>query len=569
VLVGQAATTGQFMQPGLARDIVRTGGELIAPGAVAGQALRTAARAVPAVQAGAQTLGQRVTQQLGVSTPTQDVVLSALSGAGAEVGKETQVPGGELIGAFAAPIAGVGAQAALTKLISAGRSGIQALIRPFKDVSDDGAATLLAEAMVREGLSPDDVARRMAELGPEAIPADIGTSFARLLRTASNKIPRIEGSAAETFKARQSGQGDRLLGAFDDSLDLPTLNVDDEIARLNAVLKPQINKLYEDAGAEGIQLSERLRGLLEGESSIGKAFVKAQQRVADKRAAGDTITNIDLIDATKQELDDQIGKAIRKGAFNKSRDLIRLKNVMVEEADAAVPVYKEGRDLFAGKISLENAAQSGELFLKMKPRDMRDLTKTFGQSEKKMFKLGAKQAILDKIDDLQINADAVRRLFGKNGDVKKLRFLFDDEATFRKFSDTLKRESDFILTRRAAQANSTTAKQLSDDESAFEALGKAANAVSSPAQAASTINRLISGFGKGRRDADFVKALEEVGDILLIKGIEPARLQSILRRGSSKQVEAILRRALKKPTIKPFAPASITGGISRLDQREQ
>jgi len=84
----EGAIKGEFVEPGLKRDILRASGELVAPGAVGGQALRTAAKAVPAVQAGAQTLGQRVTGQLGATAPAQDVTGAALSGAGLVAGGE-------------------------------------------------------------------------------------------------------------------------------------------------------------------------------------------------------------------------------------------------------------------------------------------------------------------------------------------------------------------------------------------------------------------------------------------------------------------------------------------------
>lgn len=553
--IGKAATTGEFMEPGLARQAVRTAGEFVAPAGVTGQALRTAAAAIPAVK----TVGQGVIKQLGATTAAQDVTGALLSGAGATVGEEIGGDTGALVGAFFAPVAGAGAVSAFKGLLNAGRSGIEALMKPLANVSDDAASTLLAEAMVREGLSPDDVAKRLVELGPEGLPADLGTNFARLLRTASNKIPRIEGQAADVFKARQAGQGSRLLTVLDDVTATADMSVDDVISKLNTTLKPEITRLYSEAGEKGLKLSPKLANLLEGKSSVGRAQKKAQLRLADKRAAGDKISNIDVIDATKQEMDDQIGKAVRQGENNKVRDLVRLKNIMVREADESIPEYKQARDLFAGKAALENAAASGEMFLKMKTGDIQGLTKTFGKSEMIMYRLGAKKAILDKIDDLQTNSDAVRRLFGKNGDVKKLKSLFDNDKAFNKFSDTLKRESDFIMTRRAAQANSTTAKQLSDDESALNVLSNAAQAVSSPAGAASFVNRVLNGFGKGRQDAAYIKALEDVGDILLIKGIDPQTIQTLLKKGTEKQIEERLRQALKKPTLKIYgvAPATV------------
>jgi len=563
--IGKKAVTGEFMEDGLAKQAVRTAGEFVAPAGVTGQALRTAAAAIPA----AKTVGQGVIKQLGAGTAAQDITGAVLSGAGAAAGKEAGGDVGELAGAFLAPVAGSTIKNAMTGLISAGKRGFEAMIKPLASMQDDAASTLLAEAMVREGLTPKQVTARLKELGPEAIPADLGNNFARLLRVASNKIPQIEGRAADVFKARHAGQSQRLLKAVDDATGTGALTVDDAISHLDKTLKPEINKLYMEAGEKGIRVSPRLTNLLEGKSSVGRAQKKAQLRLADKRAAGDEITNIDIIDATKQELDDQIGKAVRQGENNKVRDLVRLKNVMIDEADQTIPVYKRARDLFAGKASLESAASSGEMFLKMKPTDIADLTKSFGKSEMMMYRLGAKKAILNKIDDLQTNADAVRRLFGKTGDVKKLRSLFDDEKAFNKFSDTLKRESDFIMTRRAAQANSTTAKQLSDDESFLNVLGDAAQAVSTPTGSVSVVNRIVNGLGKGRQDAIYIKALEDVGDILLVKGIEPQRIQAILKKGTAKQIEAQVRQALKKKTIKPYTAAVTGAAIKAFEEENQ
>ena len=87
--------------------------------------------------------------------------------------------------------------------------------------------------------------------------------------------------------------------------------------------------------------------------------------MADRRAAGEQITNISVVDATKQELDDQINTALRLGENNKVRDLVKLKNVMVREADASIPVYKEARALFAGQAALESAEKQGQDFFKL------------------------------------------------------------------------------------------------------------------------------------------------------------------------------------------------------------
>lgn len=575
-------TQGNFMEPGLAKDIVRTTGEILPSSVVGGAVLRSAATLANPLIKGANEVRSagiaaeqlnksglnKVLQQVGAGSTKGDIAFTALSGAGSEVGEELGGDPGKIVGAFLAPVAGQGAKTSLTSLIKAGKSGFQSLMQPLAAMSDDGASTLLAEAMVREGLSPDDVAKRLAELGPEALPADAGINFSRLLRTAANKIPRIEGLSATVLNARQAGQGNRLLSALDDATGTASLSLDDEIVRIETVMKPEITRLYNITKSKPLPLSGKLRAMFEGENSVSRAMKLAQRRLADKRAAGDKISNVDMIDATKQVMDDQIGVALRKGENNKVRDLVRLKNIMVEEADTAIPEYGEARSLFAGKASLENAANAGEMFVKMKPRDMANLTKSYGESEMRMFKLGAKQAVLDKIDDIQVNADAVKRLFGKNGDVKKLRGLFDTNQQFNQFSNTLKREADFVLTRRAAQANSTTAKQLADSDSAFSVLQDAANAVSTPQGAVSTVNRIVSGLSKNKNDKIYTKALEEVGDILLTRDIDPEVIQRLLVKGTAKQIEARLRASIAKEIKHPYAAASIVGGVSELDNSE-
>lgn len=556
----QAATTGGIMEPGLGREMIRTGGEMMAPGAMMGGVMRKTAQALPKLAPSVESTTAGVVRQMGAGTAPGDITLSAISGAGTEVGRETGGETGALIGAVLAPTSAIGAKTAFTKLLGAGKSGIESFMRSTADMTEEGASTLLAESMVREGLSPDDITKRMADLGPEAMPADIGTSFARLLRLASNKIPRIEGQVSDVFSARHAGQGNRVLSALDDATGTSSLTMDDEIARLDKTLGPQIRDMYAAAGEKGLRLSEKLRKLLEGKSDLGKAREAADIRLANKRAMGDTISNIDVINATKQELDDRIGVAIRAGEKHKVRDLVRLKNAMVDEADESIPEYKQARSLFAGKASLENAADSGLMFLKMKPRDMEALTRTFGESEKRMFKLGAKQAVLDKIDDISTSADAIKRLFGKNGDIKKLRYLFDDDASFKQFSDTLKRETDFVLTRRAAQENSTTFKQASDEMMAAEILRNTNEAISSPMGAANALGRILGGLSSKKGSELNIKALEEAGDILLSKGMDPTRLQALLRRGNAQHIEEALRKSLKPNLTAPYV-APITTSV--------
>ncbi len=553
-------------------EYVGTAGELAGTAAQVGGVLRQSAQALPSLIRQGESAGRGVLRNMA-ATPGQDIASGALSGLGMEVGEEFGGESGKLVGAVLFPLAGMSVAAPLKQLLTSPQATTQ-LTQQLSQLSDDGARTLLADAMVREGLSPDDAVKMLSQLGDDALPADIGPTFARLLRTASNEVPRIEGRAGATFAQRQAGQASRLANSMDEAGGMVGLSLDDEIARMDAVLKPEITRLYNQARQQGLPLSQRLRTMLEGNNSLGRARIKAERRLADARAAGDEISNIDIVDATKKELGDQIRVALRGGKTEKARDLIRLKNIMVDEADVAIPVYREARNLYAGKAQIEDAAELGGQFFKLKARDLADLTSRMAESEIKMFKLGARRAILDKMDDLQMNADAVKRLFGKRGDIQRLRTLFTDEKAFNRFSETLERESQFIMTRNAAQANSTTTKQLIDSGNATDVIEGVRALSGDPTAGAGFFARILQGF-KAKKGSDaYQQAIEKAGDILLQTDINPELLRRMLMGGDTVRLQNLLQNHLiKAPTT--IAPVGNTmssqavAGVNREIRSEQ
>jgi hypothetical protein len=198
-------------------------------------------------------------------------------------------------------------------------------------------------------------------------------------------------------------------------------------------------------------------------------------------------------------------------------------------------------------MALENAAEQGEMFLKIPAREMKDYITGMGESELRMFRLGAKQAILEKMDTLPVGSDSVKRLFGKNGDVSKLRDLFPSNEAFNSFAKTLEREANFSMTRRAAQGNSTTVQQLFSSRDSAAALESAANLLTNPASAAAEARRIFAGLASKKGERAYVQALEKAGDILLESGMDPARLQNMLRRGDMARIQGALQNVLLKP----------------------
>jgi hypothetical protein len=554
----------------LFRDVVRAGGEVAAPGALIGGLARGVAAQIPAQIAARTKLGEfgataaGAVKQLGAGTAVGDVAASALSGAGATAGEKVGGTPGAIVGGLVAPLSGV----AIKSLASAGLSSVsKALSASAKGMSDEGASKLFAEAMIREGVGPDDVIKRLQELGPEAIPADAGPVFARLLKSAADQVGRIQGRAASELGKRQLGQGARIATALDDGTGTTGLSVRDEIVRLNDDLGPQITKLYDDASAAPFTPSKRLNTLLSGDNSAARAAKKAQTKINDALALGERVGPVDKMDAIKRELGDQIGVAIRAGEADKARTLVKMKNLIVDEVDKAAPVYKQARDLFAGKKTLESAAEQGALFTKMNSRDVVDITKAMSKSEKDFFKLGAKQDILDRIAKLRTNANAVDRLFGKNGDVDKLRALFDDSASFEGFKKALKTESDFAKTK-ASLGGSPTFKNFVDSRSAIETLDSTRQALTDPVQAANISVRVLKGIFKRKGTQENIDAFEAVGDILLTKGMSADKIRTLLQKGSAKSISEVFKKAIKADIQRPRT-AAIAAGITPTLESDQ
>lgn len=509
---------------------------------------------------------RRVGQTLAQTTPTQDVGYTALSVAGGEAGEATGLPGAEFVGMFTAPMAGI----QLKNMLTGGASKAASMVGHLSSMDEKLAGEMLAQRMIAENVTADEIMASLRELGPEAIPADTLQGFREILRYAINATKGVtERAARVVLEPRQAGSGQRISDAFD------TINagsLDEYLSAVDSFTSPRLTALYEQSAQVGLALPERLSALLtSGKSSLSKAFAKAQGLVEDMRALGDPVTNFTMIDQTKQILDDQIATAIRNVKKNKARNLIRLKNLLVEEADKQIPTYAEARNIFAGEAAIKDAGVLGEEFFKTDRRQLVELVKSMTQQEKTAYILGAKEALFKKVDNIGVTRNQAMALFGKNGDIYKLKTLFADENQFNRFAEALKRETDFFMTRKAALDNSTTARQLNEFSKELSQPGSIKRFMQSAMSffgrgvgAAQEVAAISDGLAAEKGSEEFIRALTKAGDILLTQGMNPAKLQAILRRGEVKLIQQELDKILQQPEMRSRAASAIgtvAGGI--------
>lgn len=171
-------------------------------------------------------------------------------------------------------------------------------------------------------------------------------------------------------------------------------------------------------------------------------------------------------DYIKRGLDDELetyrdkttGKLVLDG---EGRNILRTLNELRGELVNLNPIYGEALDAYAGPASMKDALQMGRDALS---EDAPDLTKRLADmstSERDMYRLGALQALKDKLGNSDVTFDAARRAgLLKPNQLERFKELFPTRESFASYVRQMEREQTMFQTRSAALGNSSTAKQL-------------------------------------------------------------------------------------------------------------
>jgi hypothetical protein len=531
---------------------------------VAGDKLNRTGGTIPdklAYSIGATVVPALATKNLGAGMSAKKALsYGAASGVGAvaggEVGQELGGKFGKTIGEIAGGLAAPVAAGATARSVTNAGKGIadfgKKMFGPADEVADRVAAERMQTNIVRSGETPEALAAKVSTLGDEGMLADTSPTLASLLGVAGRANPRVAGDVGRQLYARHEGQAGRLKFAVDGG----AIGAKEVISRIANETKQAIKSMYQKAAGElnqtyGGALPPKIEQMLSGETSISKASKKINQQMRDAKEAGLESTPFDRINYTKQVLDDQISKLYRKGANNEARILVALKNKFIAEADSEIPSFKEARDLFAGKTQLENAARDGELIFKMPVEDIKSYVAGLSKSEKAMYILGGQKAALQRIDDAQIVGDASKKLLGKNGDIDRMKILFDEPGAFEKFKSSIQREADFLMTKR----------QFSGSQTAERLDAKDANRLP-PTTIPGVISRTL-GMASGKRQEKINDlAYKKIGDVLTKNGLTISELNAFLSKAESRSTRPELG-----PRIK--AKAAQISTVATQDKREE
>jgi len=337
---------GNFIEDGLPKQIIRAGGELVAPALTGGAALRTAAAAIPEIQA-SQTLGSAITKQLGASAPAQDIAAAALAGAGGELGQEVAGETGKAVGTLVAPIAPAALKSAASTAIKTILRGVEGNTKGMNKVIDDfsevGEVPTISQATGRTGQQVvENISGRVAGGGKIVSKAEkLSDSIKERVSRIADDISLVEGaeSAGLTIKKGITGRGgfiDRFLSKssklwnksdsfIDDSATVSVANIKgklDELVRegkigqiLDNPKLSQIKAVLDDVDSLDYRTLRDLRSAV-GQKLGNKELITDIPRAELKQVYG--ALSEDIRQAASQQGDEALKAFNRANAFTRS-----------------------------------------------------------------------------------------------------------------------------------------------------------------------------------------------------------------------------------------------------------
>jgi hypothetical protein len=210
------------------------------------------------------------------------------------------------------------------------------------------------------------------------------------------------------------------------------------------------------------------------------AFQKAYERAARiAQLEGDEVPALEkiiqdggavpvkAIDYLKRGLDDLVESGSRgESGMGKAEAgaLRKLKNEMLDVTDELVPEFMEARGFYRGESELLEALESGRGLFKMHPDQAAQVLKNpkLSQGERELMKRGMFEALADRIENIPTGNDIARRVGDKTMDQKRLRLLFDDDASFDRFKELLGQEARMHQTKNYITGGSQTADKLAE-----------------------------------------------------------------------------------------------------------
>jgi hypothetical protein len=361
----------------------------------------------------------------------------------------------------------------------------QALVRDFSGSGQGNPLQDLVRAsgkLSQQSLRVRPVGQRIANPGTRTradehvMLADIGGENTRnLLRNATNQNSPNAQVLNQRLNKRQHFQYKRLSDDLAMSLGdgRKAIETADQLVDL---ARAQSKPLFDAAFKKEVPATEKIKEVLQ-RPAIKRLVNLARERAENEGRDLSKETALRTLHNVKVEIDHQISN-VKRGVLDSKqswdlRTLVKLKNDLKKSID--VPEYQQALKVYSGQAALKNAIEDGaDEALKMPVAEMRKKLAKMSKDEVDAYRLGASQAIMDKIKKGNFNRDRTKSTFLTPDMDERLAALIPSQRARRRFQRAVILEARFNRTRAAAQGNSTTAKQLTTGQESMQPVSDAA-----------------------------------------------------------------------------------------------
>jgi len=446
------------------RDVYRAGVESYQQEQPIGSAMAQGAASLPL---GMLNLGRQMLPQVGpvMRSIGAGGLFGAVAGAGEAktpeeiaqqaltTGATSAVLGGATEGAMKVvrPVAGV-VKAQAGRIIP---EGLRDLVGGS---SVDLARRRVAQAMLRDGASPDQVTARMAKLGDDAILAEsAGYNTRDLLDTMATLPGRTKNYTEDLIRQRQSQRGGRIATAAQEQLSPTGARLADSVESLITKRDVDATPLYNQLKTVTVPLDDDLKQILDAANKLG-AFSRAEKistglresfSLKDfKKSTDAAMTDLDKV---KRGIDDIISSKSAtndRGEINEfGRSVVKLKQDLLKRLDDAtvdpdtgVSLYKGARNAYAGPSALISAAELGRTVLNKPAATIKTLVKDMSDSELESFRVGAYEGLRD-LAGTQSGQTRLLNMWKEPSTQERLKEIFPSERAYREFASNVAAEA--------------------------------------------------------------------------------------------------------------------------------
>tara|TARA_R110000787_G_scaffold283283_1_gene395889 strand:+ start:624 stop:2570 length:1947 start_codon:yes stop_codon:yes gene_type:complete len=328
---------------------------------------------------------------------------------------------------------------------------------PFKQRSI--AERKIAEALYRDGFTPESAVAKLKELGPSARLIDLGENIRDLggsvvqtpgrgKSALTKALTRRQEGIRNTDKILRGGQGGRIIKMLDDL-------VPENFYQTRAGLEQQrksMGKGY-DAARDGGDLVDTSKVIanLDDEIANAKGGVKSNLQTIRSYLHdenGNPEITIRTLHNAKIAIDDlmtgeaktSMGKVSKSKIWSTERGLVDA----IEESGESGAAYNASRLGTASSWSKQEAMEQGANFLRKtefkNPTELKLALEKMKPEQLHGFRIGMVQELKDKLGDSIVRADSVKKMMDIKSLEEKILLGFGDPELFKRYIQGLEGE---------------------------------------------------------------------------------------------------------------------------------